>query len=279
MILGCGYVGTRLAKAALAAGRRVRVCSRSTGRLQPLAALGAEVKFLDAGQPKQFTSALNSMAGATIVYSIPPITGAAAGARDPHRPAGRVRHGHRLLDLLQLVRPLRQRARRRHMGRRGHARHSRSAMQNVYTDELEIERCTFDAAPHRAPARPGLRSGPRRAPAHAGRHVQDPRGGPARTSRIHVESPSRGVRRRGARRARRGYLVADDEPTTQGEYAKWLSDRLGVPMPPSRPMIEAGSRAAHRNRKIRNAKLKSGARHRAEVSLVPRGRESDRGRR
>ena len=65
VILGCGYVGTRLAKAALAEGRKVRVCSRSTGRLQPLAELGAELKFLDASTPKQFTGALASMAGAT----------------------------------------------------------------------------------------------------------------------------------------------------------------------------------------------------------------------
>ena len=74
VILGCGYVGTRLAKAALADGRNVRVCSRSTGRLQPLGQLGAEIKFLDASTPKQFTAALSSMAGATVVYSIPPVT-------------------------------------------------------------------------------------------------------------------------------------------------------------------------------------------------------------
>src|SRR4029079_7542487 len=58
---------------------------------------------------------------------------------------------------------------------------------------------------------------------------------------------------RGAR-----YLVADDEPTTQGAYARWLTERLGLPMPPSRPMIEPGiPRAAHRNRKIRNARMKA----------------------
>ena len=73
VILGCGYVGTRIARAALVEGRQVRVCSRSTGRLQPLGALGAEVKFLDASTPKSFTSALSSMAGATVIYSIPPV--------------------------------------------------------------------------------------------------------------------------------------------------------------------------------------------------------------
>ena len=74
VILGCGYVGTRIARAALAEGRPVRVCARSTGRLTPLGALGAQVKYLDGGVPKGFTAALNGMAGATIVYSIPPVT-------------------------------------------------------------------------------------------------------------------------------------------------------------------------------------------------------------
>src|SRR5215217_1845052 len=74
VILGCGYVGTRIARAALAEGRTVRACARSTGRMAPLGALGVQVKYLDAGVPKGFTAALNGMAGATIVYSIPPVT-------------------------------------------------------------------------------------------------------------------------------------------------------------------------------------------------------------
>ena len=74
VILGCGYVGTRIAKTAAAQGRSVRVASRSTGRLQPLTELGIEVKFLDAGTPKNFTAALASQHGCTVVYSIPPVT-------------------------------------------------------------------------------------------------------------------------------------------------------------------------------------------------------------
>jgi hypothetical protein len=52
------------------------------------------------------------------------------------------------------------------------------------------------------------------------------------------------------------YLVADDEPTTQGQYAAWLSERMGVAMPPSRPMFEPGAPRAHRNRRIRNTLMK-----------------------
>jgi nucleoside-diphosphate-sugar epimerase len=79
------------------------------------------------------------------------------------------------------------------------------------------------------------------------------------TSRIHVDDVVQIVfaaeqhAPRGAR-----YLLADDEPTTQGAYAKWLSERMGLPMPPSRAMFEPGApRTAHRNRKIKNAKLKA----------------------
>jgi nucleoside-diphosphate-sugar epimerase len=53
------------------------------------------------------------------------------------------------------------------------------------------------------------------------------------------------------------YLVGDDEPVTQGEYARWLSERMGVAMPPSRQIIEPGkARVPHRNRRIRNARMK-----------------------
>jgi len=74
IILGCGYIGSRLARAALAAGRPVRVCARSTGRLAPLGELGAQVKYVDAAMVKQLGPAMASMDGATVVYSIPPVT-------------------------------------------------------------------------------------------------------------------------------------------------------------------------------------------------------------
>ena len=74
VVLGCGYVGSRIARAALAAGRPVRVCARSTGRLAPLGEAGAQIKYLDAQVPKQIAPAISGLAGATVVYSIPPVT-------------------------------------------------------------------------------------------------------------------------------------------------------------------------------------------------------------
>jgi nucleoside-diphosphate-sugar epimerase len=78
------------------------------------------------------------------------------------------------------------------------------------------------------------------------------------TSRIHVDDVARIVFAAEQHApARALYLVGDDEPVTQGDYARWLSERLGVAMPPSRQIVEAGKgRVPHRNRRIRNARLK-----------------------
>lgn len=259
VILGCGYVGTRLAKAALAQGRPVRVCSRSTGRLQPLAALGAEVKYVDASTPKSFTGALSGMAGATVVYSIPPITMLPPG--HAMRAALQAAYGAGATCMIYFsscglygddpdddtwideetpVRP-------------------DPAMQNVHSDELEIERSSFERlrtvilrlAPVYGPGR-GVRSRMRKGEY---RILDD---GQHATSRIHVDDVVQIVFAAEQRAPSKSlYLVGDDEPTTQGEYAKWLSERLGLPMPPNRKIYEPGkAKVAHRNRKIRNAKLR-----------------------
>lgn len=260
VILGCGYVGSHIARAALAAGRHVRVCSRSTGRLQPtLGAAGAEVKFLDAATPKHFTSALNGMHDATVVYSIPPVT-----ALPP---------GHSVRHALQAAYGVGA-SRFIHFSSSGLYGDSPdddtwidedtpiapdSAMQNVHSDEVEIGRASFERpvitilrlAPVYGPGR-GLRNRIRKGEFRIldeGQHA---------TSRIYIDDVVRVVFAVEDKAPHKSlYLVADDEPTTQGEYAKWLSARMGVPMPPYRQMYEPGkARVAHRNRKIRNAKLK-----------------------
>jgi nucleoside-diphosphate-sugar epimerase len=258
VIFGCGYVGTHLAKAALAQGRQVRVCSRSTGRLQPLGELGAEVKFLDASTPKQFTSAMTSMAGSTVVYSVPPVTNLPPG--HAMRAALQAAYGGGASCFIYFSScglygdepdddtwidedtPLRPDA----------------AMQNIQSDELEIERTSFNLrtvvlrlAPVYGPGR-GVRNRIRKGDYRIldeGQHV---------TSRIHIDDVARIVFAAEAKAPHKAiYLVGDDEPTTQGEYAKWLADRMGLPLPPYRQMFEPGkARVAHRNRKIRNAKLK-----------------------
>jgi len=259
VILGCGYVGTRIAKAALAQGRAVRVCARSTGRMQPLGALGADVKFLDATTPKNFTAAMSSMAGSTVVYSIPPVTALPPG--HAIRAALQAAYGNGALYFIHFS----------SCGLYGDEpdddvwidedtpTRPDAAMQNIMSDETEVERAAFERmrtvvlrlAPVYGPGR-GVRNRIRKGDYRIldeGQHV---------TSRIHVDDVARIVFAAEQKAPNKSiYLVGDDEPTTQGEYAKWLSDRMGVPLPPYRAMFEPGkAKVAHRNRKIRNAKLK-----------------------
>lgn len=259
VIIGCGYVGTRLAKAALAEGRRVRVCSRSTGRLQPLTALGAEVKFLDASTPRQFATALAGLQGATIVYSIPPITALPPGHAIRAALQGAYGAGASCFIYFSSCGLYGKEPDDETWVDEDTPLAPDAAMANVRSDEQEIERCSFERlrivmlrlAPVYGPGR-GVRDRMKKGQykiLEEGQHA---------TSRIHVDDVVRVVFAAEEHAPNKSvFLVADDEPTTQGEYARWLSARLGLEMPPSRPIIEAGSsRVAHRNRKIRNAKMK-----------------------
>src|SRR4051812_14325570 len=79
-ILGCGYVGTRLARALLAeGGARVRVAARSAARLAPLAELGADVHPLDAAKSRAFGPALYGLSSPIVVYSVPPLANLPSG--------------------------------------------------------------------------------------------------------------------------------------------------------------------------------------------------------
>lgn len=259
IILGCGYVGARVARAALAEGRTVRVCARSTGRLAPLGELGAQVKHVDAAVPKSFVAATAGLAGATVLYSIP-----AGGMLPP---------GHAMRAALQAAygggadcfvylsssglygddpddetwidedTPIVEEA----------------AMKAVLADEAALAACSFERlrpvvlrlAPVYGPGR-GVRE---RLKKGTYKLLDD---GQHAISRIHVDDVVRVIFAAEERApARSLYLVADDEPTTQRDYASWLSERMGVAMPPARARVEPGAaKVAHRNRRIKNAKLK-----------------------
>ena len=228
IVLGCGYVGARLARAALADGRTVRVCARSTGRLTPLGALGAQVKYVDAGVPKQLGPALSGLPGATVVYSIPPV-----GALPPGqaiRAALQAAYGAGAACFVMFS----------SSGLYGSqpdddvwidedtpVAHDDPPMNNVHGDELEVERCQFERlrtvtlrlAPVYGPGR-GLRERLRKGEF---RLLDD---GQHATSRIHVDDVARIVFAAEAHAPSGSrYLVADDEPTTQRQYTQWLCDR------------------------------------------------------
>lgn len=253
-------MGSRIARAALAEGRTVRVCGRSTGKLAPLGALGAEVKYLDASVPKQLPLAVASLQGATVVYSIPPVSNLPPGM--VVRAALQAAYGAGAACFIYFS----------SSGLYGASPDDDvwidedtpialddPNMKNVISDENEIESCNFGRlrqvtlrlAPVYGPGR-GVRN---RILKGDYKLLDD---GEHAISRIYVDDVVRIVAAAEAKAETKSlYLVADDEPTTQRAYATWLCDRLGVPMPGSRALYEPGApRVAHRNRKIRNAKLK-----------------------
>jgi len=260
IILGCGYIGARLARAALGAGRVVRVCARSTGRLSVLGEAGAEVKYLDAAVPKQYSTALSGLPGATVIYSVPPITAPPPG--HAIRAALQAAYGAGAACFIYFS----------SAGLYGSQPDDEPwidedtpiatddpPMMSVQADEREVETCRFDRlrtvilrlSPVYGPGR-GMREQLRKQKYRIlddGRHA---------TSRIHVDDVVNVVlaaEERAPARAR--YLVADDEPATQGQYARWLSERMGLAMPPSRQRFEPGApQVAHRNRRVRNTLMK-----------------------
>jgi nucleoside-diphosphate-sugar epimerase len=260
IVLGCGYVGARLARAALAEGRTVRVCARSTGRLAPLGELGAEVKYLDASIPKQLPVAVSGMPGATVVFAIPPVANLPPG--QALRAALQAAYGAGAACFIYFS----------SSGLYGAipddevwidedtpVSHDDSGMKNQISDEQELASCTFDRlrlvtlrlAPVYGPGR-GVRN---RIAKGEYKLLDD---GQHAISRIHVDDVVRVVFAAEQKAPTKSvYLVADDEPTTQRDYATWLCERMGLPLPGSRSLYEPGaSKVAHRNRRIRNAKLK-----------------------
>jgi nucleoside-diphosphate-sugar epimerase len=258
VILGCGYVGTRLAKAALAAGRPVKVCGRATGRLAPLAELGAQVKYLDAAIVKQIAPLLSGISGGTVVYSIPPITALPPG--HAMRAALQAAYGNGAECFIYLSSSGLYGAQPDDdvwIDEDSPIAHGDPPMKDVISEEDAINAATFDLrtvilrlAPVYGPGR-GVRERLRKGDYKLlddGQHA---------ISRIHVDDVARVVLAAEDRAPTKStYLVADDEPTTQADYARYLCERMALPMPPSRPMFEPGAPRAHRNRKIRNTRIK-----------------------
>ncbi len=260
VILGCGYVGTRLAKELLAKGNNVRVCARNIARLEPLLQLGATAHAFDAAKSRAFGPAVYGLRSPIIVYSVPPVPGALAG--DPVR---------RACEAAQAV---------------GASRFIYLGSTAVYGPTTDGETVDEDsglaisdgeASPRIADEQAietirlgGLSTVVLRLAAiyGPGRGVRERlRAGNYRVlddgahyySRIHVDDLV-GIVQAAADRAPRAalYCVADDRPTSQREYTDWLVARLGVPQPPSVPTLAPGQpRRLVRNRRVSNAKLKA----------------------
>ena len=257
-ILGCGYVGTRLGRALLADGERVRAGARRVDRLASLGEAGAELQAFDASRARAFGPLLYGLSSPIVVYSVPPL---------PNLPAGEAIR--RAADACAAV---------------GAGRFIYLGSTAVYGEtpdgEVVDEDTPVAVGDPEAMARIGEESavemarlaglstvvlrlaaiyGPgrgvrERLKAGSYKLIDD---GVHYFSRVHVDDVV-GIIRAAASRAPAGavYCVADDRPTTQREYADWLVARLGVAPPPSVPSLAPGApRRGVRNRKLSNARL------------------------
>jgi nucleoside-diphosphate-sugar epimerase len=259
VIFGCGYVGTRLARAALAQGRPVRACARGTARLEPLRELGAEVHYIDAARPKQFGPALQGLLSPTVVYSIPPPPDIPAGEAVRRASQAALNAGARSFIYLSTA------------GLYGNTADPDWVDEetNVALNDAQMAPRLSDESAVQSAAAAGLRTVILRLPAiyGPGRGVRyrlikgDYKlidGGEHWISRIHVDDLVRIILAADERApAAALYLVSDDRPTLQKEHAEWLCQRLSLPQPPSVPAFGAGyARSPQRGRRIRNDRLK-----------------------
>jgi nucleoside-diphosphate-sugar epimerase len=258
-ILGCGYVGTRLARRLLAEGHSVRAFSRHPEKLATLAELGARVQMLDASKPRQFGPALYGARSPVIVYSIPSLGNMPAG--EPVR---------RACEAAMAV------AATRFIYLSSTAVYGPTPEGEVVDEDSSLSLYDADGAPRIADesaVESGRLSGLstivlRLAAVYGpGRGVRERLKagnyklideGEHMFSRVHVDDVV-GILLTAAERAPNPaiYCVADDRPTTQKEYADWLVGRLGMAAPPSVPSLAPGRpRRPVRNRAVSNARLK-----------------------
>jgi nucleoside-diphosphate-sugar epimerase len=258
-ILGCGYVGTRLARRLLAEGHSVRAFARHPEKLAPLAELGARVQTLDATKPRQFGPALYGSRSPVIVYSIPSLGNMPAG--EPVRRACEAALTVGATRFIYLS---------------STAIYGPTIDAEIVDEDSSLALYDGDAAPRVADesaVEGGRLSGLatvilRLAAVYGpGRGVRERLKagnyklideGEHMFSRVHVDDVV-GVIVAAADRAPNPaiYCVADDRPTTQREYADWLVARLGAPAPPSVPSLAPGRpRRPVRNRAVANARLK-----------------------
>lgn len=272
VILGCGYVGTRLAQSLLADGVQVRVCARRVALLEPLRALGAEVHYLEASRSHQFGPAMLGLDQPVVVYSIPGVRDLPQGeaVRRAASAAYKV-HARAFVYLGSSA----------VYGRSEGNDNSEWVDEDsaVATNDPEAGMRLADEAGVQAVAQNGLRTvtlrlsaiyGPALSPTLPARGVrQRLRGGQYKLwdggryyfSRIYVDDLVR-IIRRAADRVVSGqaqnlmYVVGDDYPCPQGEYAAWLAQHLKLPMPPSVDSHLSGPGQIIRGRRLSNARLR-----------------------
>ena len=286
VIIGCGYVGTRLAQSLLADGIVVRVCARRMPLLEPLRELGAEVHYLDGSRPHQFGPALGGLSRPIVVYSIPGVPDLPQGEAVRRAATAASRAGASAFIYLS-----------------SSAVYGRSELvftsdwvdedSSVATSDADALMRLSDEAAVQSVAQSGLRTavlrsgaiyGPALDAFHGARGARQRLrngqyklwdGGRHYFSRIYIDDFVRIIRRAGEKAAPGSiYVVGDDHPCPQREYGEWLAEHLHLPAPPEAdPTKSGGPRNVIRGRRLRNDKLK----RELDITLLyPSYREGER---
>ncbi len=260
IILGCGFIGGRVARAALAKGRPVRVCGPTPAKLAPYRELGAEVRPFDARKMRSAGPAMEGTRGATVLYAVPPLPDVPSGEA-LHRATEAALHvGARSFIYLSSAGIYGDKPDELEVDEETTPAHDDPAMTPYHTDESAVQTATFAGlrtCTLRLAAVYGPGRGVRKRLEAGDYKLLD--GGKHSISRVHVDDVVQ-IIFAAEERATQGsvYLVADDLPTSQLEYAEWLCKRLGLPLPPSVASYAPGMRrVTHRGRRIKNGKVKA----------------------
>jgi hypothetical protein len=236
VLLGSGYTLTRLAPRF--PGRAVIAATRDAGRRAGLEQQGARVCSVE--------EALEHVAGAHVVHSIPPeagLDGRIAEVMQRHRPArwvylsstGVYLGANGFVDEATPVNP------------------STPAAQGRLAAEALFRPLGASALRIAGIYGPGRGMHTRLL---AGTH-RLPEGGGGRLSRVHVEDLVEAIRVVLEQGEPGGlYCVADDRAATQRETATWLCERLALPLPPTVP-LELLHETLRGDRAVSNARLKA----------------------
>ncbi len=261
VILGTGYIGTRLAKALLADGEQVLACARNKERLIALEKAGADTYQFEATRRGAFHYAMGNSRSPIVVYALPPYPGLPGGELVSRAASEALGVGAERFVYLSSTAVY---------GEGG---------DNQMVDE-ETARCQElddqDARPYvsaegavedarikgldslifRLSPVYGVNRGVRNKMLKGKYKLLD--GGKYLYSRIHIEDVIGLIRAAVARApANETYCLADDRPCPQREYAEWLSRHLNVRMPTSVPSLAPSMpRRRVRNRGVSNAKIK-----------------------
>lgn len=259
VILGSGYIGSRLARALLADGERVIACSRNRDQLAALEQAGAEIHPFQASGGRAFRHALGAEQRAIVVYALPLLPGIPPGDVVNRAVAAALRVGAERFVYLSSTAIY------------GEGHDGRMVDEDTSPDLEDLEARAYlgaEGAIHDARAN-GLDSIMLRlAPVYGpGRGVRERLldgtyklvdEGAHVFSRVHVDDVVGVIRAAVARApASATYCVADDGPCPQKEHTDWLCAHLGLRPPPSVPSLAPGQpRHRIRNRAVSNARLK-----------------------